>query len=321
MSTQEGLNGDQADQEGLNGDQAVQASANGDQVPQTVNRRELLKVAAAAGGAVAAGLAVRELTHTRRARQFLARRYDGEIPADPTDRAWTRLAAWTVPLQIQNLIPQHAPDLAVAELRVRALHNGARIGFRVEWDDDEEDLVDAMARFRDAVAVQLPVDPAMTPAVTMGTAGQPVHIMQWRASWQVDVDQGRRGVKDIFPNMFHDAPPEALAGEEAARVFYPALYVGNPMARRDRSSPVEDLVAVGFGSLTSHDEQTANGRGVFNSSRWSVTLISPLAGGEGKAALAPGILTSVAFAVWNGSHGNRGSRKQWSNWTELTIEA
>ena len=286
------------------------------------SRRKLLKVAAAtAGGVLATGLAINKRSRPTSTGALRARHHAGEIPIDPTDKVWARPKARTVPLAIQNLVPQHAPDLAVAELQVRALHNGEQIGFQVSWADAEQDSVDAMAKFRDAVAVQLPVDPASTPAVTMGAATQPVHILQWRASWQVDVDLGHQGVKDIFPNMYHDAPPEALAGEDAARIFYPARYLGNPMARRDRSSPVEDLVAGGFGSLTSQEVQTADGRGVYEEGRWSVTLITPMAGGEGKTALEPGLKTVVAFAVWNGSHGNRGSRKQWSNWTELEIEA
>jgi hypothetical protein len=298
----------------------TQADQNGG--PQKVNRRGFLKVAgaAAAGGAVATGIAVRELTRPKPATHLVAHRHEGAIPLDPADRAWSRVGTWAVPLQIQNLVPQHASELAVPEVRVRALHNREQIGFWVEWDDDEEDVLDAMAHFRDAVAVQLPVDPSTSPAVTMGAGAAPVHILQWRASWQVDVDKGRQGVHAAFPNLFHDAPPEALMGEEAARVFYPALAVGNPMAKRDRTSPVEDLVAVGFGSVTENDVQTATGRGVFGDRRWRVTLVTPLAGGEGKTALTPGTTTQVAFAVWDGSHGNRGSRKQWSNWTELEIE-
>ena len=299
-----------------------------DQTPPTeqrapVNRRGFLKVAGAVAAttAVAAGIAVRELTQPSPPKLLVAHRVDHELPLDPDDRAWRRLASWPVTMLAQNMVAPFAADLAVPELRAVALHNGTQIGFRVEWDDEQADQVDAMARFRDAVAVQLPVDPASVPAVTMGAVDQPVHIMQWRAAWQADVDLGRQGVQQTYPNLFHDAPPEALHGEEAARVFYPALYVGNPMARRDRTSPVDDLVAIGFGSLTTHEQQTAQGRGVFENGRWRVTLITPLDAGDGKTKLTPGITTSVAFAVWNGSHGNRGSRKQWANWSELQIEA
>lgn len=291
--------------------------------PEPVNRRNFLKIAGAvaASTAVAATIAARELTRPAPATHLVAHRREGDLPLDPDDRAWSRLASWPVTMLIQNLVLPHAPDLVVPEIEVKALHNGERIGFRVEWVDAEADEVDAMARFRDAVAVQLPVDPTTTPAVTMGLAAQPVHIMQWRAAWQVDVDEGRQGVRTAFPNMYKDAAPEELMGEEKARVFYPAVYVGNPMAQRERATPVADLTAVGFGSLTTHEEQTADGRGVFKDGHWSVVITSPLAGGVNKTALTLGLRTVAAFAVWNGSHDNRGSRKQWSNWTELEIEA
>lgn len=291
--------------------------------PQSVSRRGFVKTAAGAaaiGTTVAVAIGVRELTRPAPATHLVAYRAD-EVPLDPADRAWSRRPAWPVQMLIQNLATPFATALAVPEIKVRALHDGTQIGFHIEWQDADEDIVDVMARFRDAVAVQVPVDPATTPAVTMGAVNQPVHILQWRAAWQVDVDRGRQGVKDAFPNMFHDAPPEALMGEEAAREFYPALVVGNPMARRDRTSPVDDLVAIGFGSLTTHEEQTADGRGTFDGKGWQVVITTPLQPGADKTNLAPGLTTSIAFAVWNGSHGNRGARKQWANWGPLEIEA
>ncbi|MCK9486477.1 MAG: ethylbenzene dehydrogenase-related protein [Dehalococcoidia bacterium] len=293
-----------------------------DRTPAQVDRRGFLKVAGAvaASTAVATGIAARVLTRPEPATHVVARRHEGDIPADHQHRAWARAQAWVVPLLVQNLVAPHAPALVIPELRVRALHNGERIALLVEWADDAEDAVDSMARFRDAVAVQLPVDTATTPGVTMGAVNQPVHIMQWRAAWQRDVDRGRQGVREAFPNSFRDAAPEDLMGEEAAQQFYPALVANNPMARRDRTSPVEDLSAVGFGSLTAQDKQTATGRGVFDRG-WHVVLSTPLAAGEHKTSLHPGLTTSIAFAVWDGGAGNRGSRKQWSNWTDLELEA
>lgn len=294
--------------------------------PEPVSRRGFLKLggAMAASTAAAAGIAAYTLSRPaalKPATHLAAGRHAGDLPLDPTDAAWERRSRWAVALMVQNMVPPHVPELSVPEVQVAALHNGEQVAFLIEWADDEEDAIDAMAMFRDAVAVQLPVDPATTPGVTMGAIGQPVHIMQWRATWQRDVDLGRQGVQDAFPNLFHDAPPEALMGAEAARQFYPALAVGNPMARRDRTSPVEDLTAVGFGSLTSHETQTADGRGVHDRNGWHVVIVTPMAAGADKTALTPGISTSIAFAVWDGARGNRGSRKQWSNWTALEIEA
>ncbi len=287
-----------------------------------VGRRGFLKYAGAlaASTAFAGAVAARVLTRPEPATHLVAHRHEGEIPLDYTDGAWSRRERWPVPMLVQNVTTPHATGLAVPEVRVAALHNGDRIAFLVEWDDDDADDMDAMARFRDAIAVQLPLDPAALPGITMGAVNQPVHILQWRAAWQRDVDLGRQTVQDAFPNRFKDAAPEDLMGEEAARQFYPALVSNNPMAMRGRTSPVEDLSAAGFGSLTSQDVQTATGRGVFDGG-WHVVVSTPLAAGEHKTALQPGLTTSVAFAAWDGGQGNRGSRKQWSNWTELEIEA
>lgn len=303
----------------------TQEPAPGDQQARTMDRRRFLTAAGviAAGTVVAGGIAVRELTRDDpegRAERLVARRRD-RLPGDADDRDWRSGDPWPAPMQQQNLVPPFGPEVVIPELRVRAFHDGTELAFFIEWADDAVDELDVMARFRDAVAVQIPTVPGSTPAVTMGQVGQPVHIMQWRASWQADVDRGRRTVQDAFPNMYHDAAPEDLMSPQDATVFYPARAVGNPVAQAQRASPVEDLVAVGFGSLTSHEEQTVRGDAVFDERGWHVVIRTPLSGGADKAQLTPGQATPVAFAAWNGSAANRGARKQWANWTTMEIEA
>lgn len=286
----------------------------------SISRRNLVK-AAAIGGAAVAGLGIAGCRKERTASSLVAHYHAGELPMDPEDKAWSKHGRFTVPLVIQAMTLPHVAGLSIPELRVRALHNKERIAFLVDWDDQQADAVDAMARFRDAVAVMLPLSSDAAVAVTMGSKDQPTHIVQWRASWQADVDLGRRTVQDAFPNMFHDAPHEETMGQEAARQFYPALVVGNPLAARERTVPVEELTAAGFGSLTSHAEQSATGKGVFQETGWKVVLSWPLQGGPDKSNLSPGGSTSVSFAAWNGTAGDRGARKQWANWTPLAIEA
>lgn len=109
---------------------------------------------------------------------------------------------------------------------------------------------------------------------------------------------------------------------DQAKNWYPGWAVGNPLSQRDKRSPVEELVAVGFGTLTTHKEQEAIGKGVHDGRRWRVVIARPMKGaGTNKAEVVPGQTRQVAFAVWNGSAGQRGSRKQYALWVSMEVEA
>jgi DMSO reductase family type II enzyme heme b subunit len=122
--------------------------------------------------------------------------------------------------------------------------------------------------------------------------------------------------------MHNEVVPERLLGESNAIVFYPGVFAGNSMSARERTSPVEELTASGFGSLTTHDQQLATGRGVNRGRRWRVVLSMPMDSGDAtKARVQPGTTVPVAFAAWNGDRQNRGSRKQYANWVPMEVEA
>lgn len=271
---------------------------------------------AVSGAAVGVGL----LTEEKKATKLSSKYVTGDIPAeDPTDGRWGDVDAYDVAMLPQAMIAPMTSQAIIPMLKVRSMNNGETIAFHIEWDDPEADETDAMARFHDGVAVQLPTTEE-PPAISMGQPGSPVHIMQWRASWQRDIDDGRTTVKDLFPNFSRPVgvAPEDLMTEEQARVFYPGIYLDNPMSSRARKSPVEDLTAVGFGSLTDMDEQKAIGRGVFEDGAWKVAMGTAVLGGEGRYN---GFRkTKVAFAAWNGSKENRGARKQYADWIDINVE-
>jgi hypothetical protein len=245
----------------------------------------------------------------------------GALPDDPADAAWTSRPPVTVALLPQNMTTPMLEEQTIREIRLRALHNSERLAFHLEWEDEDVDELDAMATFRDSVAVQLPLNPDGTTPVTMGGAGRPVHILHWKASWQRQVEHGPREVRDAFPHAVNEVTPEAMMGEEAARVYYPALNVGNLAAARVRESAVEELVAEGFGTLTTQDEQRARGRGEMADAHWRVVVDLPMRGGDTQPTLRPGASTPVAVAAWDGGRGNRGARKHWSNWLTLDLES
>ena len=175
------------------------------------SRDALLYGGAAAGGLVAGGAAVAGLAVAVEGAKeapavegepIVARYVGGDLPAtDPEAGEWSDAQRVLVPLVAQQIAQPYLDKAGVSELHVRALHNGAEVGLLLEWDDELVDDLDGIRRYHDAVAVQLPTrSGSAPPALTMGAPGVPVHILQWRATWQRDIDSGGNTCVDqIYP--------------------------------------------------------------------------------------------------------------------------
>jgi DMSO reductase family type II enzyme heme b subunit len=247
----------------------------------------------------------------------------GALPLDPLDPRWSRAAEFPAPLLLQDMVEPRLLEPSTREVRVRALTDGARIAFRLEWADAARDDRPMPARFTDACAVQLParITPDV-PAPQMGEPGRPVEITLWRASWQAVVDGRGDTIQELYPNALPDHYPFAAAslpsGSEAQREmqqrYTPARALGNHMAG-PRERPVEDLVAEGPGTLAPAPAADATGRGQRTAAGWAVVITRRVPSG-----LAPGQRSQVAFAVWQGGHEEAGARKMRTGWTPLLLE-
>ncbi len=258
----------------------------------------------------------------RFSRNVVAKRVREALPRDPSAAAWKELQATAISLEPQRMIEPRLEREPIGTLvELRSMHNGDEIGFHLAWEDSSRSDIEVAGQFRDSVAVQLPVTPEGPAFAVMGQPGRPVHLLHWRASWQRAMESGTGSIRDAFPNAVSDVSPEDVMKAELAQRFYPAQVAGNAMAVRKRTSPVEELVAEGFGTITSQAEQRAEGQGVRAGSRWEVVIVVPMAGKENQASLKAGDHTSVAVAVWNGGKGDRGARKQFAYWSGLELEA
>jgi hypothetical protein len=300
-----------------------------------VTRKDvLLYGGAAAGAVVVAGAGVAGIaTAIEQGKEsppvegqpIVARRYDGEIPLDDPDvSAWRDADRALVPLAAQQLVPPVLERTGVTELYVRALYNTGQIAFLLEWDDEEMDDLDGIRRYHDAVAIQLPARAGATPpAITMGAPGSPVHILQWRATWQRDIDSGgKTGVDQIYPEVVHDVMPDDVLPPEVAQLYWVGREAGNPLSQKFRTTTVEEVVAEGFGSVTHlPGHQTARGNGIHEDGRWRVVIALPSDRAGVGDPLAPGTSWPIAFAVWLGSEENRGGKKHYAPWQTLVVEA
>jgi complex iron-sulfur molybdoenzyme family reductase subunit gamma len=85
---------------------------------------------------------------------------------------------------------------------------------------------------------------------------------------------------------------------------------------------VETLKAAGFGTLTGRPplRSPARGRGRHERGFWEVVLMRPLTVGDGLVALTEGTVVNLAFAIWNGSAGDRNGEKNVTIWHRLAVE-
>lgn len=263
----------------------------------------------------------------------------GEIPVrwtedplpidDPFSATWNSTDSVTVAVQAQAEAMPMLETATITAVQVAALTNGRQIAWRVTWPDAAADHNLDSGRFCDAVALQFPLIANAT--YKMGDRDFPVYIVQWKAIWQKDIDEGFQDVQDLHPNYWTDLywfaeggfpypVPEAFQRPEALDYFV-AYRAGNPMADLYRQQPVEELTAEGFGTLTNQPDSASVGRGVWQDGNWSVVFARPL---ETNDALdyqfKPGARDVVAVAVWDGGVGNVSGRKHHSQWIAFQVQ-
>ena len=254
------------------------------------------------------------------------------IPVDPAWNGWKRISAVEVPLLAQAIAQPWNLTPSITKLSVKAVHNGAWIAFHMTWKDASKDTVMYTDKFRDAVAIQVPVEvPAKKgqPAVTMGQAGERVLILHWKADWQEDIDKNFQDIARLYPNAWMDwypyvtgEPPYDIniwTNPEAQR-YMTGWVLGNPRSQPLKRTTVEEQIAEGFSTLTTNDRQSSVGKGVYENGEWRVVVARPLVTGDANDPnWGVGKRTLMAFAAWDGAKGEIGSRKSFSDWVNLQI--
>lgn len=257
------------------------------------------------------------------------------VPAAPpvTDvfhSAWEQTPSSDIPLQAQQVAMPMLDHGTITSVRVQALHDGKRIAWRLSWRADRPATGTETSVFPDGAAIQFPM--ADGAPFTMGAKDMPVRVIQWKALWQKDIDQGFQDIQSIYPNAWSDlywfstegagnATIQSLANPEADQ-FMPAHAAGNPMADFDRAQPVDEIVAEGFGTTTSVSQSPSSARGVWRDGQWTVVVDRPWDPQDPLIArlAATRQAGQMALAVWDGSAQNSGGRKHYCTWIPLTIE-
>ena len=255
---------------------------------------------------------------------------EGDLPVeDPASSVWQGATAVEVPLSAQNVTKPFLLDTKIKSITARALQNASQMAILVEWaDDTQDDSTVAIQDFRDATAVQFPQVQGQ-PYFCMGQQGGNVNLWHWKADWQAEI-AARKEMETEYPDMYVDDYPftQPVEGKLAGAADYsdpnylPALQAGNQFAALTRSSPVEDLIAGGFGTLTSQpaEEQNVQGFGAWKDGKWQVIFSRNLESSEpDDVSFLPGKTYSLAFAVWDGANEERNGQKSTSQWVSLQL--
>lgn len=241
----------------------------------------------------------------------------------PADLRWTEAFETRVKLEPQQIALPKLEEPGVSEVRVKVLYNDKWLAFLLEWNDTTQDKLTQIGHFSDAAAIQFPSQQGELPDSAMGglpgSAGSVV-IHQWKAVWQEASLGNLKGIKTFYPNTWSDIYIFEQVKEgpraEMEKIYTTSVAAGNPLAHH--GAAVRDLEAAGFGSVDFSSEQSSKGSGQWKDGKWSVVIVRPVK--REKGSLELGKLQYMAFAVWDGSHGEIGARKMRSGWIPIEFQ-
>ncbi len=251
-----------------------------------------------------------------------------QLPEHPDEGTWQNAEAFNL-----HLMPLWWRDDRPEQVAVQALHDGNELAVQLTWSDRTYDHTAVRPQdFRDAAAIQFSADPD-PPFFAMGEKRAPVNIWMWKSERQADLEPAFQDLDRVYPNIGIDSYPNLLRSplEQPTRHaltldsdpdFITGWGAGNIVSDPTRKSPVEDLVAEGFGSLKARPpiDQQVTATGVYSVGSYRVMFRRELSGkGESAVPLRAGKTVMASFAVWDGSAGDRDGKKSVTIWQELSL--
>jgi DMSO reductase family type II enzyme heme b subunit len=232
----------------------------------------------------------------------------GALPAEAMDARWKQAAGADLPMN-----PLWQRKQSVSHVTLRALHNSNEIAFLLEWPDSRPGAASGRTEeFGDAVALQFGLrgEKAQT-FLGMGHQLGATNIWHWKSDWQAQL----AATALPYPATHSDHYPFGQG-------FLSGRMANNAFSAATRLSPVENLAAIGFGTLTPQPEQLVQGHGVWSDGKWHVVLRRDTMGtGKNEVTFAPGAAVPFAVATWDGAQGDRNGRKMVTYWYLLKLES
>ena len=215
-----------------------------------------------------------------------AGRVDGGLPHSPDDPKWAEAEPSTFYLVPQIIARERFFTPSNDTITVRALYDDTAVAILLEWDDRTRSL---------------PGDPGAETVAGPGLSQDAVAVQL-----PAVIPEGMRkpyfGMGDAAHpvNIWHwqSGPAD---GVESVRLFD----------------------ARGFGDLQERPagESGLRASGVYDAGTWRVVMLRPLSTGAGSdIQFSEGRFTPIAFAAWDGSNGEAGSKHTMTTWYWLLLK-
>ena len=227
---------------------------------------------------------------------------------DPSASEWSEAPAIDIAMTSQQVTWPFGGS--VSNVEARALHSEGVLYLRMSWEDmTRDDTATHVDEFTDAAAVEFPAQAASSvPSICMGQTDGGVNIWQWRAA-------GESGLPDSIEDLTETGYVDRYPSTDSLQ--FPAREAGNPVAL---SHPVQNLVSVGFGTLSPAGDQDVRGSSEWDGGRWSVVFARELSDSAVEQFdLGEGASVDIAFAVWDGSNQERNGVKSVSQFVVLDV--
>lgn len=216
-----------------------------------------------------------------------------EPALEPDSQFWTSADGpkkTIIELGPQLITNPQWPDPSIKNVTVSAAKNNSHIAIRLEWDDATVDNKFSPSNlYTDQIAIMFPLNSGNeVPLITMGEDGKPVNIWLWKAVLQEEIESSKSSTgkqKSVFP--------------------------GGGI-----NSPVDDLNAEGFSTLTAQDHKDVMGKGVRVGNSWHVVFKRKLTNTE-KDDVQFKKSSAMAIAAWNGGNRETNGQKGIAGWILL----
>ncbi len=207
------------------------------------------------------------------------RKYSGDIPLSPDSRFWNSDQGpqkLTVELGPQLITNPQWPNPSIKAVTLSAARTETEIAVRLEWDDSAADQGSGHTRSY------------TDQAAVMFPLDRSKAIPPLTMGWETEV-----------VNIW-----QWKAGRQSQ------MEVGS------RKTPVDDLNAEGFSTLTLQDHQSVIGQGIRSATGWQVVFKRPLTNSDEQDSQFKGS-TPMGIAVWNGSNRETNGQKGIAGWILL----
>ena len=210
----------------------------------------------------------------------------GEVPAAPDDPRWDAVAPVTFFLVPQILAKERLFTPSNDTITLRALYNDEAIAILLEWDDRTRSL---------------PGDP-QAEAIADPEIAEDAVAVQLPVAIPEDMEKPYFGMGDATHpvNIWHWKS-----------------------GTKDGSQSVTIMDARGFKDIEERDAAGPglSAKGLYRAGTWRVVMVRPLATGDPERDIQfeEGRFIPIAFAAWDGSNGETGSKHTMTTWYWLLL--